>query len=148
MLGGDGDDLFHGMGGKDKLDGRDGYDTIRYHNDEYYGGKKGIVADFDKGTVIDSFGKTDKFVNIEHISGTKFKDTFRGDEENNHFQGFSGKDSYDGKVQMASSARMRSIHSCCIGPVIIWKGMASTDPMSAPIRPAIRPTRAPSDAVT
>jgi serralysin len=97
MRGSSGADSFHGLGGRDTFDGRGGFDTIRYEVEAEFGGKRGIVADFGKGTVIDSFGSVDKFRNIEQIAGTKFADKFFGDAKANSFQGMEGKDSYDGK---------------------------------------------------
>lgn len=96
MLGSERDEIFHGMGGKDFINGRGGYDTLRYNTDAEFKGNRGIVADFAAGTVKDGFGRLDRFANIEEISGTARNDRFRGDDNDNAFNGLEGVDRYDG----------------------------------------------------
>lgn len=91
-----GNEAFMGMEGADKIKGGAGADTVRYHRDENYGGKKGIVADLDKGTVIDGFGDKDNLSKIENVYGTYKADKFTGDDNDNQFRGISGKDSFSG----------------------------------------------------
>ena len=90
------DERFTGFGGKDNIDGGGGWDEVRYHRDQRYEGKKGIVADLEKGKIKDGFGNIDTVKNIESIIGTYSNDKFKGDAKDNEFRGISGKDSYDG----------------------------------------------------
>lgn len=87
---------FTAFGGKDNIDGGGGWDEVRYHRDQRYDGKKGIVVDLEKGKIKDGFGSIDTVKNIESVIGTFSKDTFKGDAKDNEFRGLSGKDSYDG----------------------------------------------------
>lgn len=96
LAGGSADEAFMGLEGADKINGGGGTDTLRYHVDAQYGGKKGIVADLGKGTVIDGFGDKDQVSNIENVFGTYKADKFVGDAEDNQFRGLSGKDSFSG----------------------------------------------------
>ena len=96
LTGSVGEEAFMGLEGADKINGGAGTDTLRYHRDEHYGGKKGIVADLDKGTVLDGFGDKDTVSNIENVYGTYKADKFTGDDQDNQFRGISGKDSFSG----------------------------------------------------
>jgi Ca2+-binding RTX toxin-like protein len=96
MKGSSGEDAFMGFEGADKIDGGGGDDTLRYHQDVDFGGKKGIVADLGRGFVIDGFGDKDEVSGIERVYGTYKADKFTGDDHDNMFRGLSGKDSYIG----------------------------------------------------
>ena len=96
MTGSKNDDMFMGVAGKDVIDGGKGWDTVRYHRDERYGGEHGIVADLSKGRIVDGFGDADKVTGIEAVFGTYFDDVFKGDGKDNQFRGLSGVDSFDG----------------------------------------------------
>ena len=96
FIGSDRGDILMGLGGKDAFDGGKGFDEVRYNRDENYEGKKGIVADLEKGKIKDGFGSTDTVKNVEAVTGTYFNDTFKGNAKDNEFRGLSGKDSYDG----------------------------------------------------
>lgn len=96
LTGSDRDEGFMGLGGRDVIDGKGGWDSVRYNRDERFGGTKGITADLSKGTVVDGFGTIDKIKNIEEVRGTAFADKFVGNALDNGFSGFEGKDSFNG----------------------------------------------------
>ncbi|MGL5362556.1 MAG: beta strand repeat-containing protein, partial [Bosea sp. (in: a-proteobacteria)] len=48
------------------------------------------------GTVVDNFGTTDTFINIERIRGTNFVDAFNGSDFNDSFRGLGGADVFTG----------------------------------------------------
>ena len=96
MKGSSRNEAFMGMKGKDIIDGGKGWDEVRYHRDEHYDGKKGIVADLARGRITDGFGNIDTVKNIEAVYGTYKADSFIGDDHNNQFRGLSGVDSFNG----------------------------------------------------
>lgn len=107
---------FSGYRGHDTIDGGansydaagkrlgDVNDWLRYHDDYWLGGTRGIVADLEvtvvngqiRGEVRDPYGHIDKVIDIEHLSGTRFNDRFSGSGADNHFIGGEGKDWFDG----------------------------------------------------
>ena len=107
---------FSGYRGHDIIDGgADSYDAagkrlddvqdwLRYHDDYWLGGTRGIVADLEvtvengsiRGQVRDPYGHIDRVIDIEHISGTRFNDRFSGSGADNRFIGGEGKDWFDG----------------------------------------------------
>ncbi len=87
---------FMGLGGKDKIDGKGGFDMVTYHRDERFGGG-GVTVDLTKGTAIDGFGKTDTLLNIEGARGTNLADKLTGNSAHNYFRGGDGNDVIAGK---------------------------------------------------
>lgn len=79
---------------------------VFYDEDRWNGGKRGIVVDLGgvkngkgdvKGTIKDGFGHTDKTINVRHVEGTDFNDSFKGSRLNDHFDpGKGGVDSFNG----------------------------------------------------
>lgn len=65
-----------GLAGADSFDGGGGFDSLRYNSDEEYGGSGGIIANFadGAGTVLDSWGNTDTFTDIDQIVGSQSDD--------------------------------------------------------------------------
>ena len=115
FLGGDAEDTFWGLRGKDTLDGGanlggggvargSGGDWARYDADQWYGGLQGIVVKLETsavggsilGTIRDSFGALDRTIDIESVIGTRFNDSFTGSSVQNVFDGGEGKDRYNG----------------------------------------------------
>ncbi len=115
FLGGDAEDTFWGLRGKDTLDGGanlgsggvargSGGDWARYDADQWLGGLQGIVVKLETsvvggtihGTIRDGFGALDRTVDIESVTGTRFNDSFSGSSVQNVFDGGEGKDRYDG----------------------------------------------------
>ena len=124
LIGEGGDDTLHGGAGEDFLRGRDGND-IAYggaDNDFFSGGEGNDLMDggdgFDRASMFLSLGTDiqagatvdlaittaqdtghglDTFINIEHVSGTTFSDTFYGNSGDNWLWGTSGGDYLDGR---------------------------------------------------
>ncbi len=109
-------DRFSGLRGRDTFDGgadsfdvngvrtEDRRDEVRYQNDYWQGGTRGIVVNLEtvfvngsiRGTIRDGFGNIDTVIDIERVAGTRFNDTFNGSRMNNQFSGGEGRDTYNG----------------------------------------------------
>ncbi len=116
FIGGSERDRFSGMRGRDTIDGGDNSfdslgnvtedrrDEVRYNNDYWQGGTRGIIVNLEtsfangsiRGTIRDGFGNLDTVIDIERVVGTRYADVFNGSRMNNHFDGAEGKDTYDG----------------------------------------------------
>ena len=113
VLGFDGNDIIDGGAGNDNLDGGADNDTMigGAGNDTMIGGAgndravyqtdpSGINVTFTgatSGTVIDGYGGTDTFSDVEFILGSGFGDTFTGaDGSTNRFIGLQGNDTFLG----------------------------------------------------
>ncbi|WP_258161085.1 calcium-binding protein [Rhizobium sp. TH2] len=97
MKGSGRDERFMGIGGRDTIDGKGGFDIVRYNRDENQGGLGiGISADLSDGTVKDGFGKTDKVSNIEGVIGTNYDDQLTGNAKDNFLRGEDGADTISG----------------------------------------------------
>ncbi len=87
------DEDFQGVGGRDVIDGRGGFDTVSYHRDQSNGGRAvGVTVDLKAGTAIDGFGKTDTLSRIEGVRGTGYADTLTGGNGDNWLRGDGGND--------------------------------------------------------
>jgi Ca2+-binding RTX toxin-like protein len=87
---------FEGMAGNDTIDGRGGFDIVRY--DSAAGAVSVNLAD---GEAQDGFGNTDELHNIEGVRGSAFDDELIGgnaDNETEAFMGNGGNDYIDGGV--------------------------------------------------
>ncbi|MEO7224325.1 MAG: calcium-binding protein [Devosia sp.] len=79
---------------------------VLYGDDRWNGGKRGVVVDLGgvkngsgdvKGTIKDGYGHTDKTINVRHVEGTEFDDSYKGSRLDDHFNpGRGGVDSFDG----------------------------------------------------
>jgi Ca2+-binding RTX toxin-like protein len=83
---------FAGLAGRDRLDGRGGFDWASYAQDAAQGGTDGIRANLARGTVRDGFGTLDTLVGIEGVAGTGVRDTLADGAGNNAFDGGGGND--------------------------------------------------------
>ncbi len=90
--GDNGDNAFKPVKGADRVDGRGGFDIMSF--DDL--GTLGIVLTWGAGSVVDSFGFTDTFSNIEHVTGTKYADSMTGSVGEQSFTGLAGDDSING----------------------------------------------------
>jgi Ca2+-binding RTX toxin-like protein len=109
-------DDFSGLRGRDTIDGgansfdgngvrQDTRDRVRYGDDYWSGGERGIVAKLEtsfannsiRGSIRDGFGQLDVVIDIERVDGTRFGDVFVGSRVDNRFRGGEGKDSFDGR---------------------------------------------------
>jgi Ca2+-binding RTX toxin-like protein len=104
LLGSDRTDLtesFEGRGGNDYIDGRGGFDIVRYNN-----ATAGITANLATGTATGAGVGTDTLVNIEGVFGSSFNDILTGGSAANGvtindglsevFRGEAGNDTIDG----------------------------------------------------
>ncbi|CAN7458544.1 calcium-binding protein [Rhizobium sp. LjRoot254] len=97
MKGSGRDERFMGIGGRDTIDGRGGFDIVRYNRDENQGGLGiGIFADLEDGRVTDGFDRTDKVSNIEGVIGTNYIDVLTGNAKDNFLRGEDGDDTISG----------------------------------------------------
>ena len=105
FVGGNDRDIFAGLRGADSFDGggHDG-DRVRYDEDVWHGGARGINANLSTGIIVDGFGTRDTVVNIEQVLGTRFNDVFVGNSARNMFAGGEGDDSYNGGTNATGSA--------------------------------------------
>ncbi|MDX0759824.1 calcium-binding protein [Sinorhizobium medicae] len=87
---------FMGLGGRDKISGGAGVDTIRYDRDFQLGGTKGVTVNLTTGVATDGFGSQDTVSGIENVRGTNFKDTITGNFASNFLRAFAGADTLNG----------------------------------------------------
>jgi Ca2+-binding RTX toxin-like protein len=89
LRGGAGDDLLRGGAGVDRFEGGEGFDRISFYEP---GATSGVVVDLRTGVVSnDGFGNVESLTSIEGLgAGTRFADTFYGNDEANFFFGGSG----------------------------------------------------------
>jgi Ca2+-binding RTX toxin-like protein len=93
LLGNDNGTTFDGRAGSDLIDGRGGFDTVRF--DAATAGIVVVLAGAGKGSAQDGLGGTDTLVNIEGIRGTGFADTITGSSGNRIFESFEGQGGND-----------------------------------------------------
>lgn len=101
LVGSDSDEAFDPFGGDDMIDGLGGIDQLVYHWSPTGAVTSPIDIQFSavtagSGTVLDPFGDTDTFVNIESVQGTPLGDTILGGLGDQSFYGFGGPDTIDG----------------------------------------------------
>ena len=82
-------ETFEGRDGNDSIDGKGGFDTIRFGS--AFGG--GVTVSLVTGTSSGAGVGNDTFVNIEGVRGSNFNDTITGDAFNNNLDGQGGDDS-------------------------------------------------------
>ena len=99
VLGTDGDNDIRPIAGNDTVDGRGGYDTVRYTTTGFVYGSTppaGVVIDLQAGTGTDPWGFTDTFANVEAVTGTVVADDLTGrinpDFTNSNVRGLQGND--------------------------------------------------------
>lgn len=89
--GGGGSDLLFGDAGNDRLNGGAGFDFVSY----FYAGAP-VVLDLAAGTATDNFGFTDQLVSIEGAYGSQLNDRLTGDTGDNLLVGNGGNDILSG----------------------------------------------------
>jgi len=87
--------------GTDIIEGRGGYDNLRYNLSANFGSPGGITAMYSAsvagaGTVIDTGGFTDTFSGIEQLTATHYADIIVGGIGNDLFVALDGADFVDG----------------------------------------------------
>lgn len=92
-----GNDWINMVGGNDTVDGGAGTDMISF----VQSGDARVSINLSEGTAVTSYRlfreqiSTDITVsNIENVTGTSHRDSFRGDDSANWFRGFGGSDSF------------------------------------------------------
>jgi Ca2+-binding RTX toxin-like protein len=85
--------LVGGVGG-DALDGRDGFDFVRY--DIGNSGNRGVTANLADATGNTGTAAGDTYTSIEGLVGTRFADRLTGDDAANRLQGQTGNDRLNG----------------------------------------------------
>jgi serralysin len=91
LIGNDANNVLVGGRGGDTLDGRGGFDFVRY--DMYHTGSRGVVVDLanpGSNSGINALGDT--YTEIEGVIGTRFSDRLAGDDAANNLQGQAGND--------------------------------------------------------
>jgi Ca2+-binding RTX toxin-like protein len=102
LIGGAGDDYLRGGSGVDSYDGGDGFDRVSFYEAD---ATQGVVVDLRTQTVLnDGFGNVEHMSSIEALgAGTRFADTFYGDDNANLIYvdrgdtayGFGGDDTFE-----------------------------------------------------
>ena len=86
-------EYFRGLAGNDTINGGGGtQDWVDYSAEAWLGGRSGVKVDLAKGKATDSFGDTDKLLNIENVIGTSSADSLTGNSRFNHLRGDGGND--------------------------------------------------------
>lgn len=106
VVGGPGDDTLIGGRGNDTLNGKDtaqedsdgsGFDNVNYSLEM---GPLGVTVNLATGIATDTYGQTDKLIDIEAVFGTAFADHLIGGDIGNDafedFRGLGGNDIIDG----------------------------------------------------
>ena len=89
LLGGEGDDVLGGGAGVDQMDGGAGFDRVTFYR---FDATQAVSVDLRTGRVSnDGFGNVEQLVGIEAVGGgTRFADTFRGNDGANLIQAEAG----------------------------------------------------------
>jgi len=87
--------------GNDIIEGRGGFDNLRYNLSDNFGVPGGITVTYSAveagaGTVLDMGGFTDTFTGIEQINATRYDDTINGGIGDDRFVTTEGADFVDG----------------------------------------------------
>ena len=106
---------FCGNQGNDTINGGGGAgDTVVYDDEVIYGsydfalgrheyGSRGVVVDLARGIATDSFGDTDRLIDIDDIRATRFADHLTGNAGDNAFWGLAGADTLNGAAGQDSA---------------------------------------------
>ncbi|MAP94085.1 MAG: hypothetical protein CMK07_03945 [Ponticaulis sp.] len=82
-----GDDVIEGGEGADDLNGNGGQDTLSYETSS-----AGVTVELNTGLASGGDAEGDTFAGFEHILGSAFDDTLKGDGNSNTFDGGAGDD--------------------------------------------------------
>lgn len=96
LLGSDADETFRGLGGRDIINGRGGFDWVEYQSDTSKNGWRGVTVNLATGYATDGFGHRDTLTGIEGVHGTDSNDTLIGNSDANTLLGRNGDDFIDG----------------------------------------------------
>lgn len=91
LEGGNGDDKLHGGSGADELNGGNGYDTATYS-----AASSGVLADMANPNQNSGDASGDKYVSIEHLTGSSFDDELGASILGTYLYGGLGNDTLNG----------------------------------------------------
>ncbi|MBV7377753.1 hypothetical protein [Maritimibacter dapengensis] len=94
-----GDDFIKDYGGRDIYRGGGGWDTVSYEQWYYSPGHvdRGLNVNLTTGTIRGPDRNVDQVVGVEAVRGTFRKDIFVGNNADNGFMGFDGRDFFNGR---------------------------------------------------
>lgn len=96
LKGADIDENFVLNRGNDVVNGRGGFDWVRYYDVDRWGAHRGVNVNLATGIARDSWKGTDTLSNVEGVEGSAFDDTLKGNAAHNAFAGGKGVDLIDG----------------------------------------------------
>lgn len=96
LRGSSADETFVVSRGSDVIDGRGGFDEVRYDQVDRWGAVSAVVVNLATGQAIDSWGDTDSLAGIEAARGSIFGDTLIGSGRANELEGWDGNDLLQG----------------------------------------------------
>ncbi len=82
--------------GNDLVDGRGGFDMVRYNEVDNWGAHRGVKVNLATGLAVDSWNGNDTLISVEGVEGSRFNDTLTGSARDEHFLGGAGIDVIDG----------------------------------------------------
>lgn len=132
IRGDDGNNRLTGLQGNDVLNGRGGFDTVRYDRDDRNGGLEGVWVNLGKGKAIDGFGNKDTLKNIEAVRGSMFDDVLKDSSGDNFLSGRDGDDRIcvdngDDHVEGGAGADLFQFKSRSFGDNVIYDFEDGTD---------------------
>ena len=93
LTGDDGNNLFVGAQGGDRINGGDGFDTVSYATSN-----AAVNVDLTRtGAQSGGDAQGDILSGIENVEGSRYSDTLKGDAHSNLFTGGRGRDDIDGR---------------------------------------------------
>lgn len=104
MIGGSAGSVISAGRGNDAIDGGDGYDTVLHWEEDGDAGSavSVVTSGAGSGTILDPWGGTDNYANVEEIKGTQLNDSFvagAGAQASDgwyvHWVGLAGNDTFD-----------------------------------------------------
>ena len=93
-------ETFQGLAGNDSIDGRGGFDFVRYDSSP-----AAVVVRLEAGSATDGYGGSDVLRNIEGVVGSAFNDQLFGSNAGDTFErfmGLAGNDIIDGQAGIDS----------------------------------------------
>lgn len=93
LYGDEGNDVFMGDAGADQFHGGAGSDTANYRNSRSY-----VSVDLAAGRGYAGDAKSDTYYSIENVTGSRYNDIIKGDNQANVLDGGSGNDTLCGRA--------------------------------------------------
>jgi len=95
LKGGDGDDFLDGYSGNDTFEGGAGADYMYAPGEgtlSYEGSNAGVFINMETGEAFGGHATGDRFVAMDHLTGSRFADELKGDAGSNRIKGLDGDD--------------------------------------------------------